>query len=185
MEVWKDIEGYEGYYQVSSEGRIKSLERIVKGVGNGGEFDKLLPEKILKLQTDKYTSVNLHKDGVGHRVNVHRLVAMAFIPNPDNLPEVNHKDECKTNNRVENLEWCSTEYNQSYGTKNQRISEKAKLRVGEKNPFFGKHHKEETKKLISKAKKGKKIKPFTEDHKRKMSEAWKKRKSKSIMMIDC
>lgn len=127
MEIWKDIENYEGYYQVSNEGRIKSLERIVKGVGNGGTFDKLIPEKMMKLQTDKYTSVTLTKDGTPHRVNVHRLVANAFIPNPDNLPEVNHKDEDKTNNKVENLEWCSRDYNQQYGTKNQRMAEKAKI----------------------------------------------------------
>ena len=125
MEEWKDIKGYEGLYQVSSEGRIKSLERITQGCANGEYFDKLLPERIMKQQCNKYVTVMLYKQGVGKRLLVHRLVAEAFIDNPDNLPEVNHKDECKTSNSVENLEWCTKEYNNAYGTKNKRMSEKA------------------------------------------------------------
>lgn len=125
MEEWRDIKGYEGLYQVSNEGRIKSLERIIQGCSKGGYFDKLLPEKIMKQQCNKYVTVMLCKQGVTKRLLVHRLVAEAFIPNTNNLPQVNHKDECKTNNTIENLEWCTKEYNNNYGTKNDRIRKAA------------------------------------------------------------
>ena len=68
-------------------------------------------------------TIQLYKDGRYHHYGVHRLVALAFIPNPDNLPQVNHKDEDKTNNNVDNLEWCTAKYNSNYGTKNQRVNE--------------------------------------------------------------
>lgn len=110
-EIWKDIEGYEKLYQVSNWGRVKSLK-----------FGK---ERILKVTKDAkgYLTICLYKDGKTKNYKVHRLVALAFLPNPDNLPQVNHKDEDKTNNRVENLEWCSAEYNMNYGTRNKRCSE--------------------------------------------------------------
>lgn len=106
MEVWKDIEGFEGLYEVSSLGRIKTLHYY------GGN-----QTRILKLQSDKngYLTVGLHKGGVTYQKKVHRLVAIAFIPNPENLPQVNHKDEDKENNCVENLEWCTSKYNVNYG----------------------------------------------------------------------
>lgn len=108
-EIWKDILGYEGLYQVSNFGRVKSLK-----------FGK---ERILKLTKDKdgYLIVNLYKNNKSKTFKVHRLVAEAFIPNPDNLPQVNHKDEDKSNNIVSNLEWCDVKYNQNYGTRNKRI----------------------------------------------------------------
>ena len=108
MEIWKDIKGYEGLYQISSHGRVKSLFRY---------------KKILKpaLQTKGYFYVSLCKPN--KNFTIHRLVAEAFIPNPDNLPCVNHKDEDKTNNHVDNLEWCTYEYNLNFGTRNERISE--------------------------------------------------------------
>lgn len=111
-EVWKDVVGYEGLYQVSNLGRVKSLW-----------FGK---ERILKLGRNifGYLTVGLHKNEQQKTCKVHRLVAQAFIPNPNVLPEVNHKDENKTNNSIENLEWCDTKYNSNYGTRNQRISEK-------------------------------------------------------------
>ena len=112
-EIWKEISGFENY-QVSSFGRVKSL-------GN----NKKRKEKILKQNDDGdgYLHVKFCKDGKEQSFRVHRLVAQAFIPNPNNFPQVNHKDENKANNRVENLEWCTHEFNSNYGTRNQRISE--------------------------------------------------------------
>lgn len=117
-EEWRDIKGYEGLYQVSNLGRVKSLPRkVCFGVGY-----RIVDEKILKqyIQNNGYVWVGLHKNNKQKRMLVHRLVAIAFIPNPDNLPEVNHKSEIKTQNNVENLEWCSRQYNESFGTKKQR-----------------------------------------------------------------
>ena len=111
MEEWKDIQGFEGKYMVSNLGRVKSLERM-KWVGKS--YYKA-PERILKaVKARGYLRVMLCKDGKGKWYPVHRLVAIAFIPNPYNLPEVNHKDEDKKNNCVQNLEWCSSQYNMEY-----------------------------------------------------------------------
>lgn len=113
-EIFKDIEGYENYYQVSNLGNVYSCKRrgcvggILKpAIGNKG-----------------YYQVYLFKNGKGKWEKVHRLVAKTFIPNPDNLPQVNHKDEDKTNNRVDNLEWCTNEYNHNYGTRTERATGK-------------------------------------------------------------
>ena len=111
-EIWKDIEGYEGLYQVSNFGRVRSLK-------NG-------KVRILKPLTNKngYLRVQLYKNNSLKTIFIHRLVAMAFIPNPNNLPMVNHKDEDKTNNIVSNLEWCDAKYNSNYGTARKRMIEK-------------------------------------------------------------
>ena len=111
METWKEIAGYEGLYEVSDLGRVKSLK-----------FGK---EKILKPQkiNNGYLKVNLHKDGKAKTSKVHRLVAEAFIQNPNNLETVNHKDEVKKNNVASNLEWMSRADNNNYGTHNKRVSE--------------------------------------------------------------
>ena len=111
-EIWHDIEGYEGLYQISNKGRVKRLlgpsERILRPWDNGYG----------------YMIIGLFKNGMHKRIRVHRLVAIAFVPNPHNLPEVNHKDENKKNNCVENLEWCDRVYNVNYGTRNERASRK-------------------------------------------------------------
>ena len=111
-EIWKDIEGYEGLYQISDKGRVKSLR-----------FGK---EKILKSVIDKknYLQVVLYKNKIKKHFQVHRLVALAFISNPQNYPQVNHKDENPSNNNLENLEWCTSKYNINYGTRIQRFIEK-------------------------------------------------------------
>lgn len=117
-EIWKDIPGYEGYYQVSNIGRVKSLPRKV--YCNGGFH--ISKEKILKqqLRKDRYFNVHLLKEGVVKIYFVHRLVALAFISNPNNYPDINHKDENPSNNCVENLEWCTEKYNMNYGTAVER-----------------------------------------------------------------
>lgn len=119
-EIFVDIIGYEGLYQVSNLGKVKSMN-----YRNTGK------EKIMKpsINTFGYQFVGLWRNGKLKYITVHRLVAMAFIPNPKNLPQINHKDEDKTNNCVENLEWCSAEYNVNYGTRNERYKKKYPHRV--------------------------------------------------------
>ena len=124
MEEWRDIKGYEGLYQVSNTGKVKSLGN---GKSNNSNNNK---ERILKGKEDKgYLKVNLYKDGKRKSYLVHVLVATAFLENPEGYTELNHKDEDKTNNCVENLEYCSRSYNVNYGTRNK----KAGKRISEKN----------------------------------------------------
>ena len=101
-EIWKDIEGYEGLYQVSNLGRVKRMRFINKNTNI--EKERIKSKKIRK---DGYLEVALYKNGKGKYIQVHRLVAKSFIPNPKKLPQVNHIDGIKTNNIVENLEWVS------------------------------------------------------------------------------
>lgn len=113
FEIWKPVVGYEDLYEISNLGRVKSLERIVND--NGGE--KRLKEQILKPSyVGGYYKIRLYINRKHKDYSIHRLVAQAFIPNPDNLPIINHKDENKLNNTVENLEWCTIKYNNTYGT---------------------------------------------------------------------
>lgn len=121
IEEWREIEGYEGLYQVSNIGKVKSLSRIA--IDRRG-IPHYVNERILKQTFDKdgYCLVGLHKDGKIKSGKVHRLVASAFVDNPHNLPEVNHKDENKSNNNVDNLEWCTSKYNINYGTCLDRIA---------------------------------------------------------------
>ena len=109
-EQWRPIAGYEGLYEISSLGRVKSLK-----------FDK---EKILKPRKTKngYLFVSLYKDEKPKMFRVHRLVAIAFLPNPEKLPEINHKDEDKTNNCASNLEFCDCKYNINYGHHNEKVA---------------------------------------------------------------
>ena len=116
-EIWKtaiyDDVVYEGLYQVSNLGNILSLN-----YRNTGRAELMNPWE----DKDGYLKIGLRKNRKTDFILVHRLVAQTFLPNPDNLPQVNHKDENKANNRVENLEWCDGKYNHNYGTINQRIS---------------------------------------------------------------
>lgn len=133
-EVWKDIKDYEGLYQVSNKGRVRSLTRYVDSqYGRKRKIKGIIISPTL--DRVGYFRVGLNKNSTHKMFLIHRLVATAFIPNPNNYSVVNHKDENKQNNFVyvnvdgtvdfekSNLEWCTFEYNNNYGTKNYRISQ--------------------------------------------------------------
>lgn len=136
IEIWKPVVGWEDRYMVSSLGRVKSLDRYVPHKNNG--YFQFIKGKIRKTKFNNggYEMISLFKDGKEKTCLVHRLVAEAFLPNHNNLPEVNHKDEDVKNNMVwvnedgsidydkSNLEWCDRIYNLHYGTAMQRRSEK-------------------------------------------------------------
>ena len=115
-EIWKDIPGYEGLYQVNQWGDIYSL----------------YTNKKLKwsLHKDGYKQYNLHKNKKAYIMMAHKAVALAFIPNPKNLPAVNHKDEDKSNCYFENLEWCDIAYNNTYNNRHKKIQEKELVKYG-------------------------------------------------------
>ena len=115
VEIWKDIPGYEGRYQASNLGRIKSVKSQTIMSNKRSDND--------------YIIVNLCKDGKKRSFTAHRLIAKTFLPNPDNLPCVNHKNENKQDNRVDNLEWCSQSYNSTYGSRPRKQAEKLGKRV--------------------------------------------------------
>ena len=121
-EIWRPVVGYEGLYEVSSYGKVRSLDRYVIDSLENKRFYK---GKVLSpgIRPDGYLFVILSCNGKSKTINVHRLVAQAFIPNFDNLPMVNHKNEDKSNNRVDNLEWCNSKYNNNYGTARIRARE--------------------------------------------------------------
>ena len=112
-ENWLPIKNYEGLYEVSNWGRVRSLDHYVKQWQGGVILVKGRILRYIKVSSG-YLQVVLYKDGVRNACLVHRLIAQAFISNPDGLPIINHKDENKENNRVENLEWCDEKYNSTY-----------------------------------------------------------------------
>lgn len=124
-EVWKDIKGYEGIYQVSNMGNVKRLDCSVFVKGKGYRHLKARNTK-QHLDHHGYKKVHLWKNNKDKPFFVHRLVAMAFLDNPNNYPQINHKDENKENNEITNLEWCTVAYNNNYGTKIERVRESLK-----------------------------------------------------------
>jgi hypothetical protein len=139
--VRKPVYGYEGYYEVDQFGRVYGVDRTITVTDNGRTYEKPICGKQMKqsLHTKGYKTVSLTKDGKTKTVFVHRIIADAFIYYPDDLPMVNHKDEDKTNNFVENLEWCSASYNRTYGKAVEKQARKLR----------GRKHTEEHKQKIS------------------------------------
>lgn len=143
-EQWKDIKGYEGLYRVSNLGRVKGLNRV-------DSIGRKVIGGIMRSSNDKdgYKLITLCKKAKRTTYKVHRLVAQAFIPNPNDLPQINHIDEDRTNNCIENLEWCTSQYNNNYGdrTKNSvahnnyktiaRIESLNKMHDSHKTPIYG------------------------------------------------
>ena len=169
-EIWKDIDGFEGLYQISNLGRVKSLKRKV--ITKNGHYQGY-NEKILKLSKTN-RCVLLCKNGKIFPKLVHRLVAQAFIPNPENKPCVDHIDTDMKNNNVNNLRWVTQKENclNPLTRKHNSLS-----KMGHK--CYLKHHSKETREKLSILKKGKKL---SEEHKRKLSEAHKRiRKEKQIV----
>lgn len=117
-ETWKDIEGFSGDYQVSSFGRVKSFKSGKERILTSNYFTH-----------DGYRMITLCKDGKWKPYRVSRLVAKAFIPNPLNLPQVNHKDEVRKNDCVENLEWCTAKYNVAYSGVVSKMNDATKKKV--------------------------------------------------------
>lgn len=153
QEIWKDIKGYEGYYQASNLGRVRSLDRTVK--------NKSFKGKILKPRYNSkgYTTTALSINGVQKNYLTHRLIALTFIPNPNDYREINHKNEIKDDNSADNLEWCDRVYNMNYGSIKETIRKNVS---GVNNPHYGKHHSEETKEKLRVAHE-KKIAQYTKD----------------------
>ena len=129
QEIWKDIEGYEGMYQVSNLGRVKALDRR----DNKGKLQK---EKLRKFGTKKdgYKIISLSKNNKLKSYVLHRIVAKAFVPNPDNLPEIDHINGIRDDNRVENLRWCTRQQNNSY-PETRRNNSLAQKRRFERDPL--------------------------------------------------
>lgn len=186
-EIWKDIEGYEGLYQVSSQGRVKRLASRVEVADRGTRY---FPENIRKpVNVHGYLYCTLYKGNKECRKAIHRLVASAFIDNPENKPQVNHINGNKLDNRAENLEWCTQSENNLHAFSLGLM--KAYDRHGNKNPMYGKKMSDYTKSRIiashlgvkaslatrekmSLSRKGKK---FSEEHKANLSVSLKKAKS--------
>lgn len=139
VEIWKEI-NIENFskYEISTFGRIRNKNN---------------PNHIMKqrLNASGYWIISLYNDNAKAKTfSVHRLVALTFIPNPNNLPQVNHKDESPLNPRMDNLEWCTPKYNSNYGNiKEKQRKAKEGMYFGEDNPMWGKHHSEKTKKKMS------------------------------------
>ena len=126
--IWKDVEGYEGIYQISSFGNVKS-----KRFWLGNRY--IYRDRILKTSKSSsgYLQVIFSKDGKTKSKFIHRLVAFAFLENKNNYEEINHKDENKENNNVNNLEWCNRKYNMNYGNIKEKLANKKAKKVAKYN----------------------------------------------------
>ena len=129
-EKWKDIQGFEGRYQISTHGNVKSLN--FKGTGIPGILKPIIA-------SNGYYTVIFYNHSHAKRLYVHRLVAQAFLKNPDDWKEVNHKDGEKSNNGVRNLEWCTSQYNHLHAIKTGLYDNMLKAVEKQKKPFFGKN----------------------------------------------
>ncbi len=144
----KDIPGYENYYSIDTEGNVYSKDRIITQINPKTNQLMTYLKKGRKLRPaikgNGYYGVCLMVNGIGKYIPIHRLLAITFIPNPDNLPCINHKDENKLNNNISNLEWCTEEYNYYYGTATarRRINNKAKkvLQFRKNNTFVASYN---------------------------------------------
>ena len=134
MELWKDIHGYEGQYQVSNLGRVRSLDRIAP---KGKSLKGAIRKQFINKKTG-YCYVNLCKNAKSNNILVHRLVASAFIDNSEHKETVNHINEIKTDNRAENLEWMSLDENLHYGSHFERSKKNKIAPKGELHPNYGK-----------------------------------------------
>ena len=130
-EIWKSVKGYENYYEISNYGNFRSIDRTI--VRSDGVIQLRRGKMITPIANqDGYLQAKLCRDGNSHTIRIHRLVAEAFIPNPNNLPEINHKDCNRKNNRVDNLEWISHIDNVQYSSNQGKY-----IHTGESNPNFG------------------------------------------------
>ncbi len=143
-EIWKDIKGYEGLYQVSNLGRVKSLDRIILYKDGRKRFFEGVIIQQRASPTSKYLSVLLYKDTKVKRHRIHRLVAEAFIPNLEGKPQVGHKDEDYLNNNADNLEWVTAQENNNMPIHKIRIS-------GKNNGMYGKPITDKQKEILRKA----------------------------------
>lgn len=124
-EIWRPVVGYEGLYEVSNLGRVRSMGHYVTQNGNcGTPFTRFYKGRIIHATCSHngYEALTLSNGSKRESKSVHRLVAEAFIPNPENLPQVNHKNEVKNDNRAENLEWCTVAYNVTYGHRTEKAA---------------------------------------------------------------
>lgn len=143
-EIWKDIKGYEGFYQVSNLGKVRSLDRIVNG-------NRLKGKILSQVQDTKgYLFLQLSKNGNSKRFSVHRLIAEAFIPRIEGKNYIDHINGIRNDNRIKNLRWCTHQENDSFPLSRLHRSQAA---MGNKR-WLGKHHTDETKKKLSELKKG-------------------------------
>lgn len=130
-EIWKSVKGYENYYEISNYGNFRSLDRKI--IRSDGIIQLRKGQMITPVANqDGYLQVKLCRDGKYRAVRIHRLVAEAFIPNPNNLPEINHKDCNRKNNHVDNLEWINHIDNVQYSSNQEKY-----IHTGESNPNFG------------------------------------------------